>query len=44
MDAVRGGQGGSLIVYGQQEDGRSAIVNRALEEHAQGGTVLGVWY
>lgn len=37
MGAVRGGKGGSAIVFGQEEDGRSAVVERALAVYGQGG-------
>ncbi|GMS80845.1 hypothetical protein PENTCL1PPCAC_3020, partial [Pristionchus entomophagus] len=43
LDSVRDGQGGSIIVYGQEEDGRSAIVHHALEKHAHGVITHHLW-
>ncbi|GMR44192.1 hypothetical protein PMAYCL1PPCAC_14387, partial [Pristionchus mayeri] len=43
MSAVRGGKGGSVIVYGQEESGRSAVIDRALEQHANGVHTQHLW-
>ncbi|GMT21130.1 hypothetical protein PFISCL1PPCAC_12427, partial [Pristionchus fissidentatus] len=43
MEGVRGGKGGSAIVFGQRESGRTAVVEEALEKHAKGVSVNRLW-